>query len=392
MAEQDSIDRSSSKQQGTERFEGPNRRTFLEAVGVGAGLASLGLLGSSRPAAAHGTAGSQSGIPTELPSAIDIDEDALEVTLPLFEGRGPDDEVVYYVLTEASAIGKANQFGLNWAAKLKHVIGTDAVQQVSMGRSGEFNPNNPNNQFEGTVDFSLTRNVVPNDDTGFPPDEAHPGAEGDGTYSPFITTDDEVVYNAPHVANGSGEHDQLLELDTDGMTATMALVQGFYEFREIYYLTTDAYPGLVAALEGGTLVPNLSAAPAEGDRDLESSAREAIFPVVNGPPGQGLQSALQGQGGPHNITRSEQVCPDPSDPTNCSLFYSPLWDLHPLWWEVDEADRTILEDHEEIIELVLEGDISSFAEEGPVNTLLGNIRALGAAVNCPVISVEAEDE
>ncbi|WP_435348668.1 DUF7482 domain-containing protein [Haloarchaeobius sp. HRN-SO-5] len=393
MTEQGPVDQSRSNDTARQRFEGTNRRTVLGAIGAGTGLAALGMLGGSRPVAAHATPGHQSGIPTELPSAIEIDEDALEVTLPLFRGRGPDDEVVYYVLTESSDIGKANQFGLNWAAKLKHVIGTDAVQQVSTGSSGEFNPNNPNNEFEGTVDFSLTRNVVPNPDTGFPPDEADPGAEGDGTYSPFITTsDEEVVYNAPHVANGTGEHDQLLEMDTDEMTVTLRLVQGFYEFREIFYLTTDAYPGLVAALEGGTLVPNLSEAPAVGDRDLESSAREAIFPVVNGPPGQGLQSALQGNGGPHNITRSEQVCADPSDPTDCSLFYSPLWDLHPLQWEVDEADRTILEDHEEIIDLVLDGDISSFAEEGPINTLLGNIRALGAAVNCPVISVEEEEE
>ncbi len=393
MTEQEPAEQSRSNDTARQRSEGASRRTFLGAVGTGTGLAALGMLGGSRPAGATSTERKHAGIPSELPSAIEIDEDALEVTLPLYEGRGPDDGVVYYVLTEASDIGKANQFGLNWAVKLKHIIGTDAIQEVAIGSSGQFNPNNPNNEFQGTVDFSLTRNVVPNDGTGFPPDVAEPGAEGDGTYSPFITTSDEkVVYNAPHVANDSGEHDQVLEMDTDEMTVTLQLVQGFYEFREIYYLTTDAYPGLVAALEGGTLVPNLSEAPAVGDRDLESSAREAIFPVVNGPPGQGLQSALQGQGGPHNITRSEQVCADLSDPTDCSLFYSPLWDLHPLRWEVPEDERTILEDHEEIIDLVLEGDISSFAEDGPANTLLGNIRALSAAVNCPVISVEEEEE
>lgn len=183
-------------------------------------------------------------------------------------------------------------------------------------------------------------------------------------------------------------------MDTGRMTATLELVEGFYEDREVYYITTDAYPGLVAALEGGTFVPNLSAAPAAGDRDLESSAREPIFPVVNGPPGQGLQSALSGTGGPRNVTRSEQVCHAPSDPTDCSLFYSPLWDLHPLEWTVPEEDRFILKDHEEIIDLYLEGDLTTpaLAAEGPVNTLLGNIRALGAAVNCPIVSVEEEEE
>ena len=337
--------------------------------------------------------GKHESIPPELPSAIEIDEENLEATLPLYRGRGPDGGSVYYVLTESSDLGAALKHGLNWAPKLKNALGTAAVQEAKMGSSGQFNPKNPHTTFEGTVDFSLTRNVVPNDETGFPPDVAEPGSKGDKFYSPFITTPNgEVVFNAPHIANESGEHDQLIDMDTEAMTATLGLVQGFYEFREIFYLTTDAYPGLVAALEGGTLVPNLSEAPAAGDRDLESSAREPIFPVVNGPPGQGLQSALQGQGGPHNITRSEQVCADPDDPTDCSLFYSPLWDLHPLLWEVPEEERTILEDHEEIIDLVLEGDISSFAEDGPVNTLLGNIRALDAAVNCPVISVEEEEE
>ena len=393
MTEREPAERARSNDTARQRSEGASRRTVLGAIGAGTGLAALGMLGGSQPVGASSMGGKHEGIPSELPSAIEIDEENLEVTLPLFRGRGPDGENVYYVLTESSDLGEALKHGLNWAPKLKNALGTAAVQEVAMGSSGQFNPKNPNNEFEGTVDFSLDRTVVPNDDTGFPPDEFAPGSEGDGTYSPFITTsDEEVVYNAPHVANDSGEHDQLIEMDTDEMTATLQLVQGFYEFREIYYLSTDAYPGLVAALEGGTLVPNLSAAPAAGDRDLESSAREAIFPVVNGPPGQGLQSALQGQGGPHNITRSEQVCADPSDPTDCSLFYSPLWDLHPLWWEVPEDERTVLEDHEEIIDLVLEGDISSFAEDGPVNTLLGNIRALDAAVNCPVISVEEEEE
>ena len=365
------------------------RRTVLGTIGAGVGLATLGTVGSSRASASNAERGEQAGIPSELPSAIEIDEESLEVTLPLYRGRGPEDQTVYYVLTDSSQLHEANQHGLNWAPKLENALGTDAVQRVEMGNSDRFNPKNSNTTFEGTVDFSLDREVVPGPD-GFPPERAAPGSEAVGSYSPFITPDSEVVFNTPHIANDSGEHDRLIEMDTEEMTATLELVEGFYEDRKVYYLTTDAYPGLVAALEGGTLVPNLSAAPAAGDRDLESSAREAIFPVVNGPPGQGLQSALSGRGGPRNITRSEQVCNDPDDPTDCSLFYSPLWDLHPLEWTLPEEERFILKDHEEIIELVLAGDLTSFASDGPVDTLLGNIRALDAAVNCPIISVEEE--
>lgn len=263
-----------------------------------------------------------------------------------------------------------------------------------MGGSGEFNPRNSGNRFEGTVDFSPDRNVQPGPD-GFPPDVAEPGSVGGGSYSPFVTMSArEVVYNAPHVSNESGEHDHLVGMDTEAMTATLDLIEGFYEDRDIFYITTDAYPADVAAIEGGTFAATLSEAPAAGDRDLESSARESIFPVVNGPEGQGLQSALSGNGGPRNITRSEQVCHDPSDPTDCSVFYSPLWDVHPVVWTeaaIDDDERRFLTSHEEIIELVVEGELlASAATDGPVNTLLGNIRALGAAVNCPVMSVEPE--
>ncbi len=307
---------------------------------------------------------------------------------------------MYYVLTEASRIEHAVGLGLNWAPKLGHVLGTDAVQEVGTGGSGQFNPFNARTSFEGTVDFSGERVVAPGPD-GFPLDvqATQPGSVGDGAYSPFVTTAAQsVVFNAPHVVNATGAHDSVVETDTESMTATLQLVDGFYEDRGTLYISTDAYPADVAALEGATHVPNLSAAPAAGDRDLESSAREPIFPVVNGPMGQdnperqGLRSAVAGEGGPLNVTRSEQVCNDPRDPTDCSLFYSPLWDVHPVEWTVDEADRRRVTDHEEIIELVLAGELASAAADGPVNTLLGNIRAAGAAVNCPIVSVEVEQD
>lgn len=381
------------------RTAGSNRRTFLGALGLG--LAAVGLSRGARASSAGATARGQAGIPTELPSAVEVDVENLTVTLPLYRGRGPDDETVYYVLTEASRIDDAHRFGVNWAPKLKNALGTAAVQEATLGGSDQFNPRNARTSFEGTVDFSPERHVEPGPE-GFPLDaeNTRPGSVGDESYSPFATPDGHVVFNAPHVANETGEHDRLVEMDEDSMTATLELVGGFYEDREVRYITTDAYPAEVAALEGGTHAPNLSEAPAAGDRDLESAAREPIFPVVNGPIGednperQGLRSAVAGEGGPLNVTRSEQVCADPDDPTDCSLFYSPLWDVHPIVWteEAIEADRRRrLTDHEEIIELVLEGDLDS-AADGPVNTLLGNVRAADAAVNCPIVSVEAEED
>lgn len=379
------------------RRYGVPRRRFLGTVG--AGLAALGGAGSARasPTVETGPLNAPpSGIPPVLSSAIDVDTENLTATLPLYRGQGPDGGDVYYVLTEASNLRAAHRFGLNWAPKLGNAVGTRAVQMAEPGSSGRFNPFRSRLRFAGTVDFSGERNVVPGSE-GFPPDTAEPGATGDDAYSPFVATPGEgVVYNAPHVANDTGEHDHLVSMDTDEMTATLDLVAGFYEDRDVFYLTTDAYPADISALEGATFAPTLATAPAAGDRDLESSARESIFVVVNGPDGQGLQSALTGRGGPRNVTRSEQVCHDPRDPTACSLFYSPLWDVHPVAWTdsaVENGERRILTDHEDIIDLVVEGDLlSSAATDGPVNTLLGNVRALGAAVDCPIIAVEPESE
>ena len=385
-----------------QKLTGTNRRTVLGALGVG--LAAFGLSGRARATATTPAVRrrEQAGIPSQLQSAVEIDADDLTVTLPLYRGRGPDGDGVYYVLTESSSLEHAHRFGLNWAPKLRNALGTAAVQEASMGGSSQFNPRNARVEFEGTVDFSPERHVEPGPE-GFPLDVENttPGSVGDDAYSPFVTTPDgDVVFDAPHVANSTGEHDSLVEMDAESMTATIQLVEGFYEDRETLYVSTDAYPADVAALEGATHVPNLSEAPSAGDRDLESSAREAIFPVVNGPMGeddperQGLRSAVAGEGGPLNVTRSEQVCHDPRDPTDCSVFYSPLWDVHPIVWTAEAIEagrRRRLTDHEDIIELVLAGDLES-AADGPVNTLLGNVRAANAAVNCPIVSVEPEEE
>ena len=376
-----------------------DRRPVLGAVG--AGLLALGSVGKA--SAGDGMNGDRSdgqGIPAELPSAVDVDTEDMTVTLPLYRGTGPEDGDVYFVLTEASTIGAAHRLGLNWAPKLRTALGTPALQTGQMGSSGEFNPSNRTVTFTGTVDFAPERAVAAGPE-GFPLDVENTaaGSVGDDAYSPFVSPDDDVVFNAPQVANDTGTHDALVEMDEAEMTATLGLVEGFYEDRRVHYISTDAYPADVAALEGGTFAATLESAPTAGDRSLESSAREAIFPVVNGPMGaddpdrQGLRSAVAGEGGPLNVTRSEQVCADPSDPTDCSLHYSPLWDVHPVVWTeaaIEEDERRRLTSHEEIIDLVVEGEYLASAADGPVNTLLGNVRAAVAAVNCPIISVESE--
>lgn len=374
----------------------PTRRTVLATVGTG--VAALGASTAARQVAADGTDQGRTGIPPTLPSAVDVDAENGTVTLPLFRGSSPAGEV-RYVLTESSRLSDALGLGLNWSPKLANALGTQSVQEAKAPDGGRLDLTSRGARFAGTVDFAPERTVAPGPE-GFPLDaeRSRPGAVGDGAYSPLVTPPErDVVFNAPHVRNETGTHDAVVEIDEEARTATVNLVGGFYENFEVLYVSTDAYPADVAALEGATHVPRLSTLPSPGDRSLEGSAREPIFPVVNGPMGaddpdrQGLRSAVAGEGDPLNVTRSEQVCADPTDPTDCSVHYSPLWDVHPVAWTEDAVDQGLrrrLTDHEEIVALAVEGQLAS-AADGPINTAVANLRAAVAAVNCPLVAVRA---
>jgi hypothetical protein len=237
-------------------------------------------------------------------------------------------------------------------------------------------------RFAGTVDFSPQRVVVPGPE-GFPPQTAIAGAVGDAAYSPLVTKDDETVYNATHVANASGLHDAVVSIDRRKATVTLDMFNGFYEGNRIMYLHQEASTELVAAIEGSTFAPNLSAAPGEGSNDPDTSARSAIIPVVNGergvnnPDRQGLESALLGEGDPLNIT---QEVPEDN-------LYTPMWDITPAVWTqeaIDAGQRHLLTDVEDVAELFAEGQIVS-GGNGKANEGLEGIRAFPAISNCPVV-------
>ncbi|NIU76161.1 MAG: hypothetical protein GWN71_22140 [Gammaproteobacteria bacterium] len=347
-----------------------------------------------------------SGIPATFGSALRLDTEAKEVDLPLFRGEGPEGGDVYYILTESSDFEDAVRRGINWAPKLTNALGTPAVQVVTVvdqgGEPSTFNRGNPVVQFAGTVDFTPVHSVTPGPD-GFPPAAAQAGSVADDYYTPLFTAGDGIVYNAPHVANSTGVHDDVLGMDTRArgrMIVTLRLVDGFYEDDRVLYINTEASDPLVAALESATFTPRLAYAPAAGDRDPATSSRESIIPVVNGPRGvdnperQGLQSAVLGEGDPLNIIREEQEC---GDPTDCSaLLYSPLWDIHPVVWTqaaIDAGLRERLTHHRDVIDLYRDGYlVSPPIAAGPANPLLGDILALGVVVNCPNLFVELGEE
>lgn len=341
------------------------------AIAVAALVAAIAIALSAIPASGkEKTSGGD-----VLPSAIELNRNAGTVTLPLFKGKH-DGRKVWYIVTESSNKDSAERRGVNHAPKLTNALGTKAVQRARVVDGVV--------RFSGTVDFSLERVVVPGPN-GFPPERFRPGAVGDADYSPLITTNGRTVLNASQVANSSGLHDAVVDIDRKGRQVTLDTFDGFYDDDPLQYLHQEGSVRLIAAIESSTFAPNLNAAPKVGSDDKEISAREAIIPIVNGPRGvnnpqrQGLQSALLGQGDPLNIIQEE-----PGDNE-----YSPVWDVTPAVWTdraIQSGQRTRLTDAEEVADLFEEGLITS-GGAGPRNASLEGLRALPGISNCPVVAI-----
>lgn len=309
-----------------------------------------------------------------IENAVSVNTLAGTVTLPLLEGRHGS-QVVWYVVTESSNKDDAHRRGVNWSAKLTNALGTKAVQHATV-KGGLLD-------FDGTVDFSLTRRVVAGA-TGFPPAVAQAGAKGDALYSPLVTTNGRTVLNATEIANPSGIHDAVVgNIDYANKRVTLDTLNGFWEGKRVQYLHQEASVELVAALEGSTWAPNLDAAPGLGSFDQKTSARAAIIPIVNGQQGlnnpqrQGLQSAVLEGADPLNIT---QVVPGQND-------YTPIWDVTPAVWTdaaIAAGQRVRLTDHDDVADLFAESALTS-GGGGPANASLNGLRALPGISNCPVV-------
>ena len=344
-------------------------------------------------------------LPNQLESATSIDTVNATAVLPLYRGQDASGADVYYIITECNNVDKSIELGLNWTPKLVHAIGTIAVQTATVVTGGAANPHNfPILKFSGNVNFAPVRNLVPGPDL-FPLDPAsEPGSVGDATYSPLVSFDGKIVYNASHLKNSTGIHDRVISMDIVNMTVKMRLARGFYEGFPILYSTTESSDNDIAVLEDNTFAPNMNAAPNPGDDKSFRSAREALIPVINGPMGinnpmrQGLRSAVAGEGDPLNIFQEQAGCEDADDPgAFCdAAAYSPLWDVHPVVWTVSAIAagmRTrVTTDKREIIAPI--NIIELYADDfllagatGPRNASLGGLNAAGIIVNCPIVFV-----
>jgi hypothetical protein len=327
--------------------------------------------------------------PYQLVTAGTIDQDALTITLPLYQGQMASGETVWYVLVDTNDEANAAALGLNFSAKLSFADVGNAVRPAVLESDGTVT-------FErGAVDFSPEWSLTPGEAPNyFPPAAFQPGAVGDAEYSPLmkLTNAGGYIYNAPIVAynvdaetlNGFCEgnpdhtilHDKITAICPREATVTLELTLGFSFARPVLYLSLDASVDLAATMEEVTLAPGLTAIALGGD-DSFASAVERIFPVVNGPMGvdnpqrQGFNSALAGEGAPLNTLGGIPTI---------ATDYSPLWDLNPVVWTqeaIDAGYRSRVTEEFFILGLVQDGWMTGLGG--------GEFGSVGIIVNCPVV-------
>lgn len=359
---------------------GPGCNIFPAPASVGAtvGLSYFGPPPSSTNPSLVG--------PVQLIKAGQVDDRKGVVTLPLYRGSMQGSKkAVWFILTDVTDPEIASLLGLNYSAKLN--FAGNGVRNAS------FDENN-NLLFEkGTVDFKPVRSVRPGPPSApFPPSAAKPGSVGDASYSPLVRVGN-VIYNAPVVAydveagdinfpNGNVDyskvHDEVVAIDTNEMTVTLQMVNGFSFGRPLWYISTEASLPDVAAIEGATYAPLLHSL-VTGRDDSFSSPVERLFIAVNGPSEggcnnpmrQGLYAALTDGYRPNNVFGGiPTIAPD----------YSPLWNGNLYEWTPDAVNRGYrgqLREEFQILTYVQDGILT-----GPGGAKFGDSQFI---VNCPPI-------
>lgn len=295
-------------------------------------------------------------------------------TLPLYRALTADGREVWFVVLDASDGKDAAALKVNQASKLTNARDTGAVMHATCA-NGTPRCGINGLVFPATVDFSPERVVVPGP-TGFPPAAAEPGSVGEPGYSPVVQLPNGNLINAPHVANASGRHDKVEDIDFARRKVRLHETDGVAGGKFVKYISTESSFSVAAALEGSTYVPALDAAPFVGGDGTDSS-RASLGAFVNGQTGaanpnrQGLNSALL----------------DGKDPLNIASWtpnqgrYSPLWDIFPLAW----TDRAIAQGLN--VRQMDWGKIRNLAQKGLVTGPGGApFGAGGFIVNCPIVS------
>ncbi len=307
-------------------------------------------------------------------SVAQIDTVAGTVVLPAYRGHVRGNESWYIVTESSDAIDAVNR-GVTWAPRLRVLAGTKAAQRGSIV-GGIL-------EYSADVDFSPTRNVRAQPDSGFPALEATPGSVARPGYSSFVQLDNGIVINAPIIANATGELDRVVALDSVRGVVFLKLSRGYFDDRHAWYISTEASDPQVAAFERATYAPAIGLAPTVGVSNA-TSARSGILSIMNGvrergsAERQGMQSALLNDLSPLNIL---QHAPSRDFMDNA---YSPLWDLHFMRW----TKSAIESNQREKIFSWDEG--AAFARRGLLVNAAAmdstrGLKAAGVTINCPIM-------
>lgn len=312
---------------------------------------------------------------------------AKSATFPMLQGWTAKGEKTYYIITESSDYEDAKKLGVNFSPVMKYALGTESVQNVTMGNDGKI-------KFKGTVDFSPVRVLIQGSPKAFPPTTFIPGAVGDADYSPLIVMPNMVVYNAPQLINKSGIQDRVISVDYDAMTIKILVSDGYYGGRDkFYHLVTDASDPLPAAIENAIYAPRLKFLPQFGKNTLaDRSVNRGFALVANGETGidnpgrQGLASTVI-DGGLEPINVFQQ---DPQNNNKETNNYSAMWDAHVLVW-TDEAiaagKRKPIKTLRQIEDLLAAGSIiKDPTAMGIINPTIAGLKNNMLIINCAVVS------
>jgi hypothetical protein len=331
--------------------------------------------------------------PVQLLNSGTVDAAHGTITLPLYKGtvkglKKGQNNTVWYILTDVSDQGVANELGLNFSTKL--AFAANAARTGTLDANGNIVFN------AGTVDFSPQRKIVPGPQGAeFPPQSAAPGAIGDANYSPYvqITNAGGVIYNAPMVAFGvdasqisfpdgnvdySKVHDQVVAIDPVNMTVTINLINGFSFGRPVWYISMDASIPLAAAIEHNTFAPLMSQLLL-GHDDSFASPVERIFIATNGPETGGCNNPLR-QGLSADLADSFRPNNTLGGIPTIALDYSPAWDAQLYQWTddaINQGYRGQLREEFQILTFVQDGLIT-----GPGGAAFGSS---GFSINCPIV-------
>ena len=137
--------------------------------------------------------------------------------------------------------------------------------------------------------------------------------------------------------------------------ANLPVLQGWYEGKAVFYITTDVSDAGVAKEKGANFAPRLAyALPAAGTQAAGRSSVDKVYAVTNFAQPAVLASA-----------------PNPIGPLNQDVAYSPLWQMVKVTWH-GNASAHVLKSEEAVLDAQEKGLVT--LQPAPV------------VLNCPIIA------